>query len=87
MKRSDPETALVAAAAATRPTTREDVTAMIAATKVKKAIKWAEVAKKVGQSKEWVTSACLGQMTLTAEQAAVVADVQSPSTVMSWPGS
>jgi cyanate lyase len=27
------------------------------------------VAKKVGQSKEWVTAACLGQMTLTKEQA------------------
>jgi cyanate lyase len=33
------------------------------------------VAKKVGQSKEWVTAACLGQMTFTAEQAAVVAEI------------
>ena len=34
-----------------------------------KGLKWADVAKKVGLSKEWVTAACLGQMTLTAEQA------------------
>jgi len=49
--------------------TREDVTAMIVATKITKAIKWADVAKKVGQSKEWVTSACLGQMQMTKKQA------------------
>ena len=69
MKRSDTETALVAAAATVRPVTREDVTAMIAAAKVKRSIKWADVAKKVGQSKEWVTAACLGQMQLTKKQA------------------
>ena len=45
MKRSDTETALVAAAATVRPVNREDVTAMIAAAKVKKSIKWADVAK------------------------------------------
>jgi cyanate lyase len=33
------------------------------------------VAAKVGQSKEWVTAACLGQMTMTAAQAAVVAKI------------
>jgi len=49
--------------------TREEVTAMIVATKITKAIKWAEVAKKVGQSKEWVTAACLGQMQMTRKQA------------------
>ncbi len=75
MKRSDTETALVAAAATVRPLTREDVTAMIAAAKVKKSIKWADVAKKVGQSKEWVTAACLGQMTLTKKQAETVGKI------------
>jgi len=49
--------------------TREEVTAMIVATKITKAIKWADVAKKVGQSKEWVTAACLGQMQMTRKQA------------------
>jgi cyanate lyase len=53
---------------------RIDVTEKIIATKVAKGIKWADVAEKVGLSKEWVTAACLGQMTLTAEQAGVVAE-------------
>ena len=48
---------------------REDVTDLIYSAKVQKGIKWAEVARKVGQSKEWVTAACLGQMTLTNAQA------------------
>jgi cyanate lyase len=75
MKRSDTETALVAAAATVRPATREDVTAMIAAAKVRKSIKWADVAKKVGQSKEWVTAACLGQMQMTRKQAETVGKI------------
>lgn len=54
---------------------REDVTDLIIEAKVKKGLKWADVAAKVGQSKEWVTAACLGQMTLTAEQAATVVEV------------
>ena len=48
---------------------RDAVTAKIIAAKVAKHIRWADVAKKVGQSKEWTTAACLGQMTLTAAQA------------------
>ena len=54
---------------------RIEVTEKIVATKVAKGLKWADIAAKVGQSKEWVTAACLGQMTLTAEQAAVVAEI------------
>ena len=54
---------------------RIDVTEKIVATKVAKGLKWADVAARVGQSKEWVTAACLGQMTLTAEQAGVVAEI------------
>ena len=53
---------------------RLDVTEKIIATKVAQGLKWADVAKKVGLSKEWVTAACLGQMTLNAEQAAVVGE-------------
>ena len=45
-----------------KPMKREDVTDLIAFRKIKKGIKWSEVAKKVGQSKEWTTAACLGQM-------------------------
>jgi len=75
MKRSEAETAAVAAVAHPRPMTREDVTDLIYSTKVQKGIKWADVAKKVGESKEWVTAACLGQMTLTKEQAEKVGKI------------
>ncbi|MDB5941673.1 MAG: cyanate lyase [Ramlibacter sp.] len=51
---------------------RNDITEKIIAAKVSKGLKWEEVAREVGQSKEWTTAACLGQMTLTAAQAAVV---------------
>ena len=54
---------------------REDVTDLIIQAKVSKGIKWADVATKVGLSKEWVTAACLGQMTLTAQQAATIGDI------------
>jgi cyanate lyase len=54
---------------------REDVTQMIAAAKIKKAIKWVDVAKSLGQSKEWVTAACLGQMQLTRKQAETVGKI------------
>jgi len=54
---------------------RIDVTEKIVTAKVKNDIKWAEVAAKVGLSKEWVTAACLGQMTLTPEQADVVGEI------------
>jgi cyanate lyase len=51
------------AALATTATTmkRQDVTDLIAFRKVTQGIKWADVAKKVGASKEWTTAACLGQ--------------------------
>ncbi|HEY6134727.1 MAG TPA: cyanase [Rubrivivax sp.] len=53
---------------------RLEVTEKIVATKVAQGIKWSDVAAKVGLSKEWVTAACLGQMTLDAEQAGVIAE-------------
>ena len=52
--------------------TRLDVTEKIIVTKVSKGLRWADVAKKVGQSKEWTTALCLGQMTATAAQAKVL---------------
>jgi cyanate lyase len=54
---------------------RLDVTEKIIATKVSKGLKWADVAAKVGMSKEWTTAACLGQMTFTTEQAKVVTEL------------
>jgi cyanate lyase len=55
--------------------TRLEVTEKIIAGKVAKGIKWADVAARVGRSKEWTTAACLGQMVLTAEQAGVVGEL------------
>ena len=54
---------------------RNDVTEKIITVKVKKDIKWADVAMKVGESKEWVTAACLGQRTLNAAQAKVLGKI------------
>ena len=54
---------------------RSEVTRMILAAKVSKGLKWADVARKVGLSKEWVTAGCLGQMTFTREQAATVGEL------------
>ncbi|AGU49332.1 cyanate hydratase CynS [Variovorax paradoxus B4] len=54
---------------------RIDVTEKIIASKVSKGLKWSEIAAKVGLSKEWVTSACLGQMTLNKEQAGTLAEI------------
>ena len=54
---------------------RSAVTEKIMLTKVAKSIKWSEVATKIGLSKEWTTAACLGQMTLTPPQAAVVGQI------------
>lgn len=55
-----------------KPMTREDVTDLIYSAKVQKGLKWADVAKKLKLSKEWVTAACMGQMTCTKEQAATL---------------
>ena len=54
---------------------RSEVTKMILAAKVSKGIRWAEVAEKVGLSKEWTTAACLGQMTLDKTQAGIVGEI------------
>ncbi len=54
---------------------RNDVTEKIISTKVSKGLQWADIAAKVGLSKEWTTAACLGQMTLNKEQAAVLGDI------------
>ena len=51
---------------------RFEVTEAIVAAKIAKGLKWADIAEKVGQSKEWTTAALLGQMTLTEKQAETV---------------
>lgn len=56
-------------------TSRTQVTEQIIATKVTKGIKWSDVAKQVGLSKEWVTAGCLGQMTFDKVQAEKVGEI------------
>ena len=48
---------------------RTDVTRKIVSVKVKKGMKWDAIARKIGESKEWVTAALLGQMQMTKKQA------------------
>lgn len=54
---------------------RNDVTEKIITAKVSQGLQWADVATQVGLSKEWTTAACLGQMTLDAEQAKTVGEI------------
>jgi len=49
--------------------TRNELTQQILISKLKKKIKWKDLAELVGQSKEWTTAALLGQMAMSAEQA------------------
>ncbi|WP_020494392.1 cyanase [Verrucomicrobium sp. 3C] len=49
--------------------TRSELTQLILAAKIRKELPWESIARTLGASKEWVAAACLGQMTLTAEQA------------------
>lgn len=64
---------------------RADVTNFILAAKVQKGITWKSVAEKIGKSKEWTTAACLGQMTMTKEQAEKVAEIfDLPESALSW---
>ena len=55
-----------------KPMKREDVTDLIVFRKMKSGLKWPEIAKKVGASKEWTAAACLGQMQMTKKQAEAV---------------
>ena len=50
-------------------TDRSEVTSMIRAAKVQKNISWTGVATAIGQSKEWTTAGCLGQMAFNKAQA------------------
>jgi cyanate lyase len=55
--------------------TRLDVTEEIIAAKIKRGLKWADIAKAIGLSKEWVTAGLLGQMTFTKEQAETIREM------------
>ena len=55
--------------------TRDEVTQLILTHKRRKKLKWPQIAESIGQSKEWTTAALMGQMTLTAEQAASIGNL------------
>jgi cyanate lyase len=64
---------------------RAQVTNMILMAKVRRGIRWADVAERVGASKEWTTAACLGQMTLTKTQAEAVGEIFGlPDEAIAW---
>ena len=52
--------------------TRNEVTELIITQKLKMKLSWTQLAESIGLSKEWTTAALLGQMTLNAEQAAII---------------
>lgn len=54
---------------------RQQVTEQIIASKVRKGLEWSQVADKLELSKEWVTAACLGQMTFNKTQAELIGDI------------
>ena len=64
---------------------RLDVTEMIIEAKLKKALKWADIADALGHSKEWTTAAMLGQMTLSRDEAAKIgALLDLPEAAVAW---
>ena len=56
---------------------RTEVTELILAAKLKKGLKWVDIAKKIGLSKEWTTAALMGQMTLDKKQATTIGKLLS----------
>jgi cyanate lyase len=55
--------------------TRNEATELILTQKLRKKLKWPQLAQQIGLSKEWTTAALLGQMTLNAEQAARIGEL------------
>ncbi|MEV8358159.1 cyanase [Microbacterium sp. NPDC076895] len=54
---------------------RHDITERIVQTRLRTGIAWSVVADRFGLSKEWTTAACLGQMAMSAEQAAIAVEL------------
>lgn len=54
---------------------REQLTHKILAQKLRLNIRWIDVAKRLGKSKEWTTAACLGQMQMTRQQADIIGEI------------
>lgn len=66
-------------------TSRDQVTEMIIAAKVRKGLKWAHAAEAIGLSKEWTTAGCLGQMTFDKPQAETLGALfELPDEAIAW---
>lgn len=52
--------------------TRNEVTELVITQKLRKQLTWPQLAESISLSKEWTTAALLGQMSLSAEQAAKI---------------
>ncbi|MCO5785755.1 cyanase [Pseudomonas sp. G11-1] len=64
---------------------REEVTRLILASKVRKGLQWREAAEVVGLSKEFVTAGCLGQMTFDKAQAEALGQLfELPDEAIAW---
>jgi len=64
---------------------REEVTRLILASKVRKGLQWREAAEVVGLSKEFVTAGCLGQMTFDKAQAEALGELfELPDEAIAW---
>jgi cyanate lyase len=64
---------------------RKQVTEMILSAKVRKGIKWVDVAAAIGLSKEWTTAGCLGQMTFDKAQATTIGRLfELPDEAVAW---
>ncbi|MFT4632446.1 MAG: cyanate lyase [Candidatus Azotimanducaceae bacterium] len=56
---------------------RDEVTELVVLQKLKKELRWEQLASAIEQSKEWTTAALLGQMTLTADEAKTIGELLS----------
>lgn len=64
---------------------REEVTRLIIANKVRKGLTWQQAAEAVGLSKEFATAGCLGQMTFDKTQAEALGDLfELPDEAVAW---
>ncbi|MCU5783925.1 cyanate hydratase [Alcanivorax balearicus MACL04] len=64
---------------------RNEIPHLILAAKVRKGLSWSTIADALGQSKEWATAACLGQMALDANQARAAVELfELPEDAAAW---
>jgi cyanate lyase len=64
---------------------RSQVTQMIVSAKVRKNLRWGDIAESIGMSKEWTTAGCLGQMAFDKAQAETLGKLfELPDEAVAW---